>query len=609
MTTSSDKAYREIVTVRDTVESIWVAVVLAFVLRAFMFEAFVIPTGSMAPRLVGEHWDLRCPSCGYEYAFGLHLRRGEWPPRRGDEKLPPGAACPQCGYPYPHAEFVNGGDRVLVLKYIYNFMEPRPWDVVVFRNPQNNQENYIKRLVGLPGETIEIINGDIFVRQGREAPLRIRRKDRRKIQEAMWQIVHINDYQPNMEMIAQHNTGVGPDRRVPAPPVWQAVGTRAERWDLSADGGRRFAFRGDEQPCELEFRAHRVTFAPRYGYNPSRPNGSDEGSDDVDVCSDLDLCFTFVPKAATSRVSLLLSSLHHRFRAEVCADGTVSLYRAHPDAAGGAETLCLPRGNIGPLEVGRGYRLALWHADYRVTLWVDEQVALQTTDAEYSPDPGRLRSHLRQLQDGLDEIARHRSSAEEDDQPPGAPPTLRLARVERQRVELLERMLPTPAVAIIAQGGPCELTHVSIMRDVYYTYQRIQRPNKGDSDILTEYAEKLGVMPGSPGWGVMGNPITLKKDAQNPDLDEFFVLGDNSPQSLDGRAWVGAAPTLRLWQKDGRVLGSYEPGAEPLYTLGTVPRYSLIGRALFVYWPSGFRPPGLQDLPFIPNVGRMRLIR
>ena len=60
-----------------------------------------------------------------------------------------------------------------------------------------------------------------------------------------------------------------------------------------------------------------------------------------------------------------------------------------------------------------------------------------------------------------------------------------------------------------------------------------------------------------------------------------------------------AAPTLRL--KDAQ--------RQPLYSLGTVPRYNMIGKAFFVYWPSGFQVPGLPGLPILPNVGRMRLIR
>ena len=55
MATSVEKRQHELGVIRETIESVWVAIILAFVLRAFMIEAFVIPTGSMAPRLMGEH--------------------------------------------------------------------------------------------------------------------------------------------------------------------------------------------------------------------------------------------------------------------------------------------------------------------------------------------------------------------------------------------------------------------------------------------------------------------------------------------------------------------------------------------------------------------------
>ena len=103
----------------------------------------------------------------------------------------------------------------------------------------------------------------------------------------------------------------------------------------------------------------------------------------------------------------------------------------------------------------------------------------------------------------------------------------------------------------------------------------------------------------SAGWAVAPNRITLARHGDNRDLDEFFVLGDNSPQSLDGRAWVKAAASLKLYDHSGK----------SQYQLGTVPRYNLIGKAFFVYWPAGFRLPGLPGLSVIPNVGKMRLIR
>ena len=121
----SGSSSSELASVRDTVESICISIVLAFVVRAFMIEAFVIPTGSMAPRLMGEHQDVVCPSCGYEYAYGVP-RNGTGLSRSG-RHMAPGAHCPNCDRPYRDETYVNGGDRVLVLKYLYRFREPRPW--------------------------------------------------------------------------------------------------------------------------------------------------------------------------------------------------------------------------------------------------------------------------------------------------------------------------------------------------------------------------------------------------------------------------------------------------------------------------------------------------
>src|SRR6516165_7167333 len=53
---------------RDTVEAIVVAFILALVVRGFEAQAFVIPTGSMAPTLMGRHKEIACPQCGYVYA-------------------------------------------------------------------------------------------------------------------------------------------------------------------------------------------------------------------------------------------------------------------------------------------------------------------------------------------------------------------------------------------------------------------------------------------------------------------------------------------------------------------------------------------------------------
>src|SRR3954467_8043856 len=87
--------------VKETVESILIAFILAFVFRAFVVEAFVIPTGSMAPTLMGAHMRYRCPDCGYGWDVNFSSGRGG-----ADIKTPSSAIgvvgplhCPNCGFP------------------------------------------------------------------------------------------------------------------------------------------------------------------------------------------------------------------------------------------------------------------------------------------------------------------------------------------------------------------------------------------------------------------------------------------------------------------------------------------------------------------------------
>src|SRR5262245_5669362 len=167
--------------IKDTIESILIAFILAFIFRAFVVEAFVIPTGSMAPTLLGAHMRFRCPDCGYHFDVNF-------PTSGGDDVMIPTSSgedtvfqvfCPNCGYRMPRYSPedpdndaanvpVRYGDRILVLKYLYLFREPKRWDVVVFKSPvEPNQydysQNYIKRLIGKPGETIMVLDGDVYV--------------------------------------------------------------------------------------------------------------------------------------------------------------------------------------------------------------------------------------------------------------------------------------------------------------------------------------------------------------------------------------------------------------------------------------------------------------
>ena len=156
-----------------------VAFILALMFMTFAMQAFQIPTGSMAETLRGAHYRIRCVRCGHGFDVGNDATSYGRP------------QCPNCDYVEPpHALGpVNNGDRIFVLKSIYQFFEPKRWDVVVFKNPTNPLDNYIKRLIALPEETVELVNGDVFI-DGK-----IVRKPA-SVQKELWMPIFLQDYQP-----------------------------------------------------------------------------------------------------------------------------------------------------------------------------------------------------------------------------------------------------------------------------------------------------------------------------------------------------------------------------------------------------------------------------
>src|SRR3954452_3085754 len=154
---AADRGPRENPTVgvmRQTVDLIVVLCLGVLLFRTFSAEAYVVPTGSMAPTLVGHHRELTCPNCGYLFVIGLD-----------EEGHPPRAVCPNCGKndldQLPAMEC--NGDRVLVQKFLYDFRRPRRWEVAVFHFPGEPTQAYVKRVVGLPGEAVQIVKGDVVI--------------------------------------------------------------------------------------------------------------------------------------------------------------------------------------------------------------------------------------------------------------------------------------------------------------------------------------------------------------------------------------------------------------------------------------------------------------
>src|SRR5213082_2731164 len=78
--------------VKETIESILIAFILAFIFRAFVVEAFVIPTGSMATTLLGAHMRFTCRECGYQFDVNYPSKSSsgediDIPARAGPERV------------------------------------------------------------------------------------------------------------------------------------------------------------------------------------------------------------------------------------------------------------------------------------------------------------------------------------------------------------------------------------------------------------------------------------------------------------------------------------------------------------------------------------------
>ncbi|MEZ6064193.1 MAG: signal peptidase I [Planctomycetaceae bacterium] len=182
---------------RDTFEQIVLAFILALVFRTFEAEAFVIPTGSMAPTLYGRNKETTCSQCGHEMVVGASSEVTRDSGYLMEGTRIEGAICPNCFHPETgmKAARVFNGDRILVNKFPYEIGDPDRWDVFVFKYPEKPGTNYIKRLVGLPGETIRIRGGDVFrvAESGSEEMLR---KPPEK-QRALQILVNDHDYAPS----------------------------------------------------------------------------------------------------------------------------------------------------------------------------------------------------------------------------------------------------------------------------------------------------------------------------------------------------------------------------------------------------------------------------
>jgi len=136
-----------------------------FAFCPFVLEAFSAPTNSMAPTLLGDHWQGICPRCGAP-AFASPLRPLEPIPPEG-LLMVCSTERRACRVSDPPRDTLPR-DRFVVNKLI----KPRRWDVILFRYPENPDINYMKRLAGLPGEEVVIRDGAVWINGRRLEPPR-----------------------------------------------------------------------------------------------------------------------------------------------------------------------------------------------------------------------------------------------------------------------------------------------------------------------------------------------------------------------------------------------------------------------------------------------------
>ncbi|HJU05869.1 MAG TPA: signal peptidase I [Nitrospiraceae bacterium] len=119
---------------REYAEAIILAMLLAFAIRVFIVQAFKIPSGSMIPTLlIGDHILVSKLAYGFQWPSDCKFR----------VSFPP-VTC-------------------YTTKTVVAFGEPQRGDVVVFRYPEDEEKDFIKRIVGQPGDTIEIRNKVVYI--------------------------------------------------------------------------------------------------------------------------------------------------------------------------------------------------------------------------------------------------------------------------------------------------------------------------------------------------------------------------------------------------------------------------------------------------------------
>jgi signal peptidase I len=574
---------------RETVESLVIAFTLALLFRAFEAEAFVIPTGSMAPTLMGRHKDLDCSECDFNFQAGAsreeddqshtlrtelgrvnreieRLRRLAADSSAGvqqrdvaqqqvtDLEAPGGklsvlqmrlagkmiasATCPNCGnvmkliegegpsVTYDARYPSYNGDRILVDKFAYDFREPNRWDVIVFKYPEGANTNYIKRLVGLPNELVSIAGGDIWTSRDGQ-PSTIARKPPH-VMQAMLQVVHDSNF-PASLMQTEGWPSAWTDWADTS--VWKSEKNRRQ-FTATCSAGQSASLRYQRfNPTSDDWKEVRLGMGVRKGVTPElikdfqAYNAISQGGHWV---GDLAVECTLESKSDSGLIVLdLVDGGQQHFCSIDLADGTANLV-----AASGVTAVATT-----PIRGKGSWEVMFTNVDDELRLFVDKKLMPTATPVAWGSEIKK-----ESTRDPILEVVQPGSTVPSDLAPAG--------------------------ITVKAEDEPVAVvvSSIKILRDIFYI--------------------------GAVGFGRRGE-IRDEPILEFPlEADQFFVLGDNSAASKDGRLWID---------------------------VHYVDRRLLLGRAISIVWPHMVPASrhvtvtlpvlGELRLPSWPNFARMKFIR
>lgn len=566
---------------RETIESIVVAFILAFLFRTFEAEAFVIPTGSMAPTLFGRHKECHCPQCGWDFQIGasdeVDSLDGLYQPQARIKE----AACPNCRFTMNVKDApAFKGDRILVNKFTYESSNPHRWDVVVFKYPEDPKTNYIKRLIGLPGETLEVRQGDIYLHH--DGALQLQRKPDPEKQRVLQMPVYDDRHPPRAllelgfpERWAAMKKGPGDDGMAgwSSDSAGWAADVSARTYSLksgdSKDAPHWLRYRhiipkredwnaiSENRPQEMRQHPQPELITDFCGYNAYEAQWRDI-EDGVYWVGDLTVNVTasVTEAPAGSNLTLELVEGNRRYRCRFQLEsGLAEVFKLDDMNRGADEEISLGTATTRVKGTGQ-WNIVFSNVDDRLCLWVDDSLIEFNgkKGIEYEPYAARVLQH----------------PWDED-------------------------LIP---VGIAAQGASVQVSGLRVDRDVYYRgeYVRpedfhIENPGLIFKEYLRDEASLRKLVSQPEQWGDQYERGWIRNDPKVPESayvfelgpDEFFMMGDNSPRSKDSRLWPQ------------RFRG---PLVEHRHA---VQRSALVGKAFFIYWPHGV--PFLNDGRGFPDDG------